>query len=135
MFHVWQPWWNNMVIFGSITRQYFQKCKLAWALKLFFREMTINILLLKNEKKTHATSDNPVAWIDSKNAKNEKWGQKYLGIDTNIVRLVITRGVRENIFFSKRTRNFCYRAKIWLDHFSKKIMSQYVRNRLGYFTA
>ena len=35
MLHIWQPWWKNMVIFGSITRQYFQKCKLAWVLKLF----------------------------------------------------------------------------------------------------
>ena len=36
MLHIWQPWWKNMVIFGSISRQYFQKCKLAWVLNNIF---------------------------------------------------------------------------------------------------
>ena len=51
--------------------------------------------------------------------KNEQFGQKYVGIDTNFVR------------FCWRTCNFCYRAIIWLDHFKKIEMGQKLREWLS----
>ena len=124
MLHIWQPWWKNMVIFGSITRQYFQKCKLAWVLTLFFRKMTIKWWQKRffSKKTKNRNFWQPCCSNRLENAKNEKFGQKYVGIDTNIVRFCWLRAVREKYpIFLKRTRHFRYRAKIWLDHFSKKM--------------
>ena len=75
---------KNMVIFGSITQQYFQKCKLAWVLKLFFFSRKDYKMVKKpgyffrQKKRKIAISGNPVAQITSTMQKE----MKYLGKNT-----------------------------------------------------
>ena len=97
MLHIWQPWWKFMEIFGSITRQYFQKCKLAWVLTSFFRKMTIKWWSNRFVSKKTKTRNfwQPCCSNRLENAKNETFGQQYVGVDTNIVRFCWLRAVRE----------------------------------------
>ena len=59
---------KNMVIFGTITRQYFQKCKLAGVFELFFREMTLRLFFFQENEKSQF-----LATLKMKNLGKNTW--------------------------------------------------------------